>query len=200
MMQIDGVYWPDYATAHDRDSALAHVSVLDEAIALCPQHQTAVQAGGNVGLWPRRLAEVFQRVITFEPHTESRECLTVNVPESVEVHTEALGMFASRGRMQSHKLGQHTLESGDEVSIIPLDALHLTDVDLMQFDIEGYEWFALYGAVDTIRRCSPVIQVELKRHGARYGMTDTQVETFLEVLGYTRAATVDRDVVFARAA
>ena len=33
---------------------------LEQVIALTPQHRVAVQAGGNLGLWPKRLAQDFR--------------------------------------------------------------------------------------------------------------------------------------------
>lgn len=49
-----------------------------------------------------------------------------------------------------------------------LDALaaeqHCTDVGLIKFDVEGHEIEALRGAAETIRRCQPVIQVEVDRN------------------------------------
>jgi hypothetical protein len=41
-----------------------------------------------------------------------------------------------------------------------LDSLGLTDVSFMKIDIEGYEYYALLGAVDTITACRPVILYE----------------------------------------
>ena len=89
MIAIEGLYWPDDVGTKWRHS-LRHVRSLEWAIARCKRRRTAVQAGGNIGLWPRRLAHSFDRVITFEPDDISRECLACNVPSNVEVRAEAL--------------------------------------------------------------------------------------------------------------
>lgn len=43
-----------------------------------------------------------------------------------------------------------------------LDSFNFQDVDLIKVDIEGTELFALMGAVETIKKWHPVIQVELR--------------------------------------
>lgn len=51
------------------------------------------------------------------------------------------------------------------VKTIPLDALGLTDVTAMKIDVEGAEEEVLRGALDTLRRCCPVLSIEIEeRH------------------------------------
>lgn len=196
MIQIQGLWWPDDVQSK-WVHAFKHVRSLEFAIAVCRQHRTAVQAGGNVGLWPRRMAESFARVITFEPDTISRECLAVNVPASVEVRPEALGERSDRAGLYRESLGSHRVVPGASVEIIALDSLRLTDVDLIQLDIEGYEFHALAGAVETIDRCRPVIQVELRGFTKQYGHSDTDVREFLTAAGYRQvSAQPGNDFVF----
>lgn len=183
MTQIQGVWWPD-DVGTKWQHAFRHVQSLEWTLKRCKQRRTAVQAGGNIGLWPRRMAEWFTRVITFEPDAISRACLQQNVPPSVEVRDEALGERVSACDLSRKSLGSHRVQEGTALPMIALDVLQLVDVDLLQLDVEGYEWHALQGARETIARCHPLIQVELRGFTEKYGQTDEAVSTYLYGLGY----------------
>lgn len=201
MIQIKGLWWPD--TVGDQYAhALMHVESIEWAIKRCKLRRKAVQAGGNVGLWPRRLAQSFDKVITFEPDDVSRECLLMNVPDNVEVGVTVLGSeFGSCG-IKHRGLGSHNVIDGDVCEMAPLDDMGLEDVDLLQLDVEGYEWHALKGAEDTIRRCRPIIQVELRDSPlARHGSTPGEVRAWLAARGYRQvSAQQGSDFVFEAAA
>lgn len=200
MIQIHGLFWPTDVGDKWRHS-LKHVRSLEWAIAHCPRKRTAVQAGGNVGLWPRRLAQVFSRVITFEPDAISRECLQRNVPANVSVFPCALGAGAGVCDIERASLGSHRVIAGDRVPVLPVDAFELPDLDFLQLDVEGFEWFALDGAARTVLRCRPLIQVELRNFGAQYSKTDADVRVLLESWGYREASQQPgNDVVFEVAA
>lgn len=178
-----GLWWPDDVGLKWQHS-LRHVRSIEWAIAACSQRRTAVQAGGNIGLWPRRLAEKFDRVYTFEPEPISRACLERNVHANVVVSGAALGAEPGSCAVARKSLGSHKVCDGDTVPVVPIDALNLADLDLLQLDIEGYEWHALMGAIATITRCHPLIQVELRNFTEHYGRSDAEVRELLRSLGY----------------
>jgi FkbM family methyltransferase len=188
MVRIEGLWWP--ADVGDRwRYSLRHVGSLDWAIAHCRRKRTAVQAGGNIGLWPRRMAVEFSRVITFEPDLISRECLERNVPHAVEVRPEALGDRPGRCALKRKSLGSHHVIPGDVVSVLTVDSLNLADLDLLQLDLEGYEWHALAGARETLLRCQPIVQVEIRRFTERYGQTAIGLRQLLADCGYRLVST-----------
>lgn len=200
MIKHGALWWPD--TVGDTwKHSVAHLQSIEWGIAHALQHRTAVQAGGNIGLWPRRLAASFQRVITFEPDAISRECLRANVPASVDVRDEVLGDQSGMCDVKHRGLGSHRVVDGDRLTITTIDALGLTDLDYLQLDVEGYEWHALQGAMETIARCRPLIQVELRDHTTKYGRSDDQVRACLASWGYRQASEQPgSDVVFRWAA
>lgn len=196
-MDIQGLSWPD-DVGERWQHALKHVHSIEWAIAHCARRRTAVQAGGNVGLWPRRLAEVFARVITFEPEPVSRACLTRNVPASVEVRAEALGAADRACAVKRRSLGSHRIVDGGDVPMVALDSLALSDVDFLQLDVEGYEGQALLGARETIARCHPLIQIELRDMGGPYGDNDAAIRQWLGALQYREVSRQQgSDFVFA---
>ncbi len=199
MIKIQGIWWPDDVGEKWKHS-LKHVRSIEWAIAHCPRTRTALQAGGNIGLWPRRLADVFARVITFEPDATSCACLLLNAAAAasrVEVHGKALGATPGRCNVKHRSLGSHQVVEGDEVEVTTIDTLGLTDLDFLQLDIEGYEWHALQGAIETLRRCRPLVQVELRGFTEKYGASDAAVRRFLGELGYREVSQQrGNDVVF----
>ncbi len=190
MTTIHGLQWPD-TVGSKWEHALSHLSSLDVSIKRCRAQgrlRTAVQAGGNVGLWPRAMALEFARVITFEPDALSRECLTANVPASVEVRAEALGDRACLCDVKHKSLGSHKVVPGTTVQMITLDSLELQDVDLLQLDVEGYEGPALRGAAVTLARSKPIIHVELRDLNLASGHTAGEIVAWLRDRGYRQVA------------
>lgn len=201
MTRIHGLYWPDGIRDSQWQHSLKHVRSLEWSLARCSHKRTALQAGGNIGLWPRRLSQVFERVITCEPDAESRACLVRNVPPFVEVRSEALGDDIGVCGLARQSLGSHCVIRGDQIPMTTIDGLQLPVLDFLQLDIEGYEWHALMGGRDTIARCQPVIQLELRNFTEAYGQSDDEVRRLLDSWGYREVSQQPgNDVVFEVAA
>lgn len=186
-------FWPAYTTPNEKAYTLKHVKVLEPALALCQWKRTAVQAGGSIGYFPLRMSADFMRVITFEPEPLIRECLKKNLADfpNIEVRPEALGGVACKCSIERRGFGSHFVRPGSSVDMITLDSLELTDVDLIQLDIEGYEICALRGAEETIDRCQPIIQVEILDRS-----DGDEVRAFFERMGYFLKQSTGRDYVF----
>jgi FkbM family methyltransferase len=79
MKQVRGWWFPD----EDKAFSGFHFDECERDIPWFLSHVegrgTVIQAGGAVGMYPLRLAEHFQRVITFEPDPQNWECLQANV-------------------------------------------------------------------------------------------------------------------------
>lgn len=186
--------WPDGTEEHQKEHALRHVKILDVAIRACgDRRRTAVQAGGNVGLWPIKLAAHFKKIITFEPEPISFACLKQNVRhlKQVECRQEALGAIGQMCGIERRSLGSHRICQGFDIKMIRLDSLELTDVDLLQLDIEGGEYPALLGAEKTIRKSRPIIMLEFLSKDAENCCTE-----WLKAKSYRCTTTLGRDFIF----
>jgi FkbM family methyltransferase len=168
--------------------------VLDEAIKLCKGSDVAVQAGSNLGLFPKRLAEAFDTVFTFEPDKELSEFSRYNAPERNIVHIHAaLGnstdpVSLGYGRRDpsdrpAHEGLTHIKGAGDIPQVI-LDEMGLHVCDLIYLDIEGYELFALQGAERTINSCRPVIGVEINSGLKHYDLTGGEIREWIKTHDY----------------
>lgn len=179
---------------------------LDEVIAIVPGRALVVQAGGNLGLFPKRLAEEFVRVITFEPDPKLFSHLKQNAPEkNIEPVWAALGecndpVSVSSKRRDStgkpdHEGLTHVSGSGN-IPQVRLDEMSLPCCDLIYLDIEGYELHALRGATETIARCRPVIAIENNKNAKFAGFTREQVSAWVLERGYKFVMRVNSDDVF----
>lgn len=181
--------------------------VLDESVDVtkiveaCGTRRRAVQAGGHVGIWPLALSTLFQNVTTCEPEPSNYAAMVKNLSETTNVEARMCVLGQCAGRVGMNRAfrgndGAHRVADGDECEVITVDSLGYDDVDLIQLDVEGYELFALRGAEETIRRCKPVVCVELKGLSLVYGIEDYETVAYLTNLGYQKAFRVRQDVVF----
>ena len=181
------------------------LAALDLVLTRVPRRRAVVQAGGNLGIFPKRLAETFEAVYTFEPDPRLFAALCHNAPESNIVKVQAaLGdgpalvatsMKRRLGHLKDHEGLAHIAGQG----IIPtlrLDDFWLPVCDLIYLDIEGWETFALNGAVETIRSCRPVLAVEVSATAHYVGLTPDELRDQILGYGYRLAMRVLSDEVF----
>jgi len=178
-----------------------------EVVDFCEHRRVAVQAGGNLGIFPKFLATQFHTVYTFEPEPELFEHLCLNAPErNIIKFQAALGckretVFISRQRRdssgrKSHEGIAHVAGPGP-IPTLQVDDLGLDVCDLLYLDVEGYELYALQGARETILRCQPVIACEINKSLEQMGgITADDVRTHIRLHGYKHIGRIRSDEVF----
>lgn len=181
------------------------LAVLDSVVARVPEKRVAVQAGGNLGLYPKRLAESFHAVYTFEPAGDLFAAMMRNAPEpniyrfqaalSDRPHQVAMSRVRRDGKPNNHEGITHIAGAGD-VPAMRLDDLALPVVDLLQLDLEGWELYALRGAVETLARCRPVLCVEINKSLEFIGISADTVRQFIFDAGYRFVERRESDEVF----
>lgn len=127
----------------------------------------AVQAGGNMGVYPYMLSRMFKTVYTFEPDSINFHCLVHNcqVDNVIKINS-ALGaehrlVGVKRNNMQN--VGTHTVSlEGDNVFTpqLMLDDFDLASCGLLWLDVEGYEMQIILGARRVISAYKPIIMAE----------------------------------------
>lgn len=182
------------------------LEALDVAVKLTRKRNAAVQAGGNLGVFPKALSAVFRTVYTFEPDAGLFASMIKNAPErniiklqaAVGCTHEQVSMECSRRykkHLAPHEGVTHVVGSG----IIPtlrIDDLGLSECDLIYLDIEGYEYFALQGAVETIRAFRPVIGVEVNANVKYSGHSAQELRELILSFGYQCAEKIRKDEIF----
>jgi FkbM family methyltransferase len=202
MKLVEGWHVPDIDECC-LPAILSELPDLKASYAFMTKFRTVIQAGGNVGVYPATMAEQFERVITVEPDTANFQALILNVTniKNIDFAQAAFGDkegTASVDHVYPENIGAHQLKAGNDVRVIPIDFFEVHDCDFIQLDIEGYEHLALLGAEQTIKKTYPVITLELKGLGTRYGYSDEDTIELLASWGYEIVGRVNRDVIFAR--
>jgi FkbM family methyltransferase len=131
----------------------------------------------------------------FEPIEEHRACFKENVRPGQGCEID-LQPFALAGADEVLRFaispestgGTHVkLEddgAGPQVVARPLDSFALSQIDFLKIDCEGYEYFILTGAEETVRRDRPCIVVEQKPgKGSMYGLDDHEAVKLLQSWG-----------------
>lgn len=173
---------------------------------------TLVDVGAHSGSLTLALADLpWTRILAFEPlptaFARLRQAVRTRfggIPAHVVLRPEALGeaagtlalevpVVAGQAQEQWASVAKDyaALQADDPrieavrrytVPVLPLDALELDDVTAIKLDAEGAEEEVLRGAAATLRRCRPVLSVEIEeRH--RPGCT-RRVPDLLVGLGY----------------
>ncbi len=181
------------------------IPVLKEVIEIVPQHRVVVQAGGNLGVFPKVLSGRFKTVYTFEPDPELFEIMCTNAPErNIVKFQAALGyerkmVGMSRQRDDGgipHEGVSHVSGSGN-IPTLQIDDLGLPVCDLIYLDIEGYELHALRGATTTIVRCKPVVACEINKSLEHMdGITREDVHTWFRIRDYEFLKKIRSDEIF----
>lgn len=220
-MKRAGWYWvPDHETLQ-LDQLRAggwQLDHLDAALEHVPagRRRIAIDGGAHVGSWTfHMLKRGFNTVRCFEPSRDTFECLRENVHEwslehvadpakqFVGLHRCALGAETNKMGMKDDTKyaggntgGRHLKGDGD-VDVRPLDVYRWDDVDFIKLDLEGYEPFAIRGAIETITRCKPVIMFEDKyRMAHRYSYAPGEAGRMLEGLGMIQLGEVGSDKIY----
>lgn len=182
------------------------LETLVAALTYVPGRTACVQAGGNLGIFPKRLAQEFETVYTFEPEAALFAAMVNNAPEQNIVKMQAaLGCERIPVRMECsrrddsgravHEGLTHVAGHGTIPTLL-IDDLGLQACDLIYLDVEGWEYFALRGAVQTVRRCRPVIAVEINRNIAFSGRTADDLRQLILSWDYVHRLTMHSDEVY----
>ncbi len=194
---IDGDYWPT-DDKECRKSVMVTFKDADVALKICRGKKVVIQAGGNCGIWARYLSQHFETVYTFEPDITNFICLNLNVPEANVIRMQAalgakskpISILKAPGNVGAHRVG----DTGG-IPVIRIDDLRLEACDLIQLDVEGYEYFCLKGAIHTIDNFKPVIMIEDKGHHKKYGVEHKELTDLFDVLGYVKYHKINRDLI-----
>lgn len=146
----------------------------------------AIQAGGHCGWMVKEFKKYFKTIYTFEPNNLEFLCLCMNLPEENIFKIQAcIGNDHQLVKMRQHPWGSgaNHIEGVGNVPTLKIDDLNLYACDFIQLDLEGYEYFALLGALETIKRCKPLICIERSWY-FRYGVTNEMLDNLFKSLGY----------------
>ena len=159
--------------------------------------RVVVQAGGNMGMYPRLLSTMFERVYTFEPDPVNFHCLVANCQrDNIVKLNAALGpshqlVNVSKDQDWDINYGIRTVvpDQSGVTPMLKIDDLALDQCDLIMLDVESYELKALKGAVETLEKFGPVVFAE------QHPGCDS-CEPFLRAFGYSVIDYSFHDLIF----
>jgi FkbM family methyltransferase len=160
-----------------------------------PWGGVAVDVGANIGDTTIPMADLVGmagQVYAYEPNSRAFECLSHNLVQGgVDLWTvayqQAVGEVTTTAwlRLSPNAGASHitscpeSLFSPVQVDIVRLDDKKLQYCDFIKIDVEGIELQVLTGAEETIKRCRPILYIEIAVHCDRYGIQKTDILQWL---------------------
>jgi len=171
---------------------------LDIAFKFCKKTRHAIDIGANYGLMSYNLSKHFDHVSSFEIVPEINECFKMNVSkfnlDNVSVYDCGLGNKTEQVALNFNPTSTFSTHVNTEVLgnalVKTLDSFNFKDVDFIKIDAEGYETFIVQGGLATIKKYTPIILYERKRHALRYNQSLNSVLEILSKYGYKELADV----------
>jgi len=161
-----------------------------------------VDVGANIGWTALRMASIAKNgwVMAFEPdplnHQRCKENVNLNSFENLQLFPVALGSETGHATMEVRTPynfgGNRIIPGGGEGRLVSLrklddmvDEFPDSQIDLLKIDVEGYELEVLRGAAQLIKRCKPILFVELDDNNLRdHGSSAADLVESLESNGY----------------
>ncbi len=157
-----GNYWETFLHKYFKEYSNKELNCLD--------------IGANIGTHTVILSELFKNVYAFEPQKEVFELLKLNLKENnctnVIPYNFGLGEKEKKANLgfidknKSNNFGGVAIVEkegdikGESIDIKTIDSLELKDIGFIKIDVEGYEYNALLGGEQTIKKYRPVIVFE----------------------------------------
>lgn len=189
---IDDVSCWNYMLSHPTLPQLISSHVNDKKV--------CVQAGGNMGYYVKQYASLFDNVYTFEPEPINFFCLNQNIQEeNVFKYQACIGYERNLVdlKIKLKNRGKNYVNGVGKIPTLRIDDLNLSTCSLIHLDIEGFEYFALQGAVNTIKKCKPVVALEFfDKCATRFNYTLEDIESLIDSLDYTLLTTYEEERVF----
>jgi len=175
-----------------------------------PAGQLFIDIGANVGLYAMWLAGNFKKIVTVEPHPVNNYIIRKNIELNGFTNISMLEVAAwSRpemlyfNQMHPNDLASGAIVSGapNEKAVVapflvlgvPLDDYDLNP-DFIKMDIEGGEFEAIYGLVETMERTKPVMLIEI--HQFTDGRTVGRFKDIMSGFGYDCTVATTKDGCF----
>ena len=198
----EGWWWPKYDMSCFK--FLSKRTQLPKLISkYCKKKRTLIQAGGNAGMYVNLYSKLFDTVYTFEPDPINFYCLTKNTGSNVIKFQGCLGNKPTFVNLNYNEVnpkkpncGGLAIAGQGKIPVFRIDSFEFEECDLIHLDIEGYEKFALLGAIATIEKCKPVIALELNSLSERYDSNNEEVINLITSIGYTHVDTIEEEYIF----
>lgn len=131
----------------------------------------AVDIGANTGEVTNILSKHWNKVTAFEPTPDTFEYLKNNVNQNVSCKNiglsntkDSLKFITGKDQRKNQIVSNDFTKKGWEtisIEVTTLDSFNFSDVDFLKIDVEGHERHVVLGAEQTIKKCKPLIVIEI---------------------------------------
>ena len=171
------------------------------------EKNNAIDIGAHIGFHSLYFSELFNTVHSFEANDQNYECLKYNtkLKTNINCYNFAIGEMSSHGKIiipwdfpikENINSGMGYIVSGDDVEIHSLDSLKLDNISFIKIDVEGYEYFVLKGAMETLKNNKILLMFELNGHESRYNITYDDINELLQSIGYKFINKIDQNYFY----
>ena len=157
------------------------------------KNMICVDVGANIGYYSTLYSKIVEKsgkVISIEPSPVNFQYLKNNLElqnfNNFQLFNCACGENQNNVKFLIDKRANKCMVVGDDFSsttssivTIPVRTLddivsecQVKNIDFIKMDVEGYEWYAIQGSLETIQKFKPTIQIEI--HFNRIGMDITK--------------------------
>jgi FkbM family methyltransferase len=201
-LNSSGYTWPNNGlyTWNALNRELDHLSYIEPHLR---NKNVMVQAGGNCGLVVKPFTSVFKHIYTFEPDPVNFYCLNLNLPfNNVNKIQACLGdkhEMVGITNPFADDVGGYHVAAGSTIPTFRIDDLELKECDLIMLDMEGYEFNALKGGIETIKQYTPILCIEIFDQWLnRFNVTGDEILKYInDTLNYKLVDKYTSDYIFA---
>ena len=176
------------------------------------QNITFLDIGANIGWYSLLTAQFLNdncKIYAFEPFSANTKLLLAsklkNNFKSIKViqaaagnqfGTVAFGASGSNGQCKEVGIEAESILVSDTVNMVKIDNIVKEKVDLIKIDIEGAEYNALLGSINTIKNSLPIIFSEFTPTAlpSVCGITWDEYLNFIVNLGY-QISVIDKELI-----
>lgn len=120
-------------------------------------------------------------------------CGELAIPQPNYFQPSSFGSLEIKQRENTEFIGQnisYDKKSMNKIPMISIDSLNLQRLDFFKVDVEGMEVEVLKGSTETLKRCKPIMLVEVIKSDHR------AIQELLESLGYLPPSSIGGNEVF----
>ena len=166
----------------------------------------AIDVGANIGAMTIAFSKTYGTVYSFEPSTKAFAYLKKNIDHNGSKNVIAInkGLSSTSSKLILYEDSANPSFSSihdkvgkpREVEVITLDSMDIQSVSFIKVDIQRHESEFIKGALETLKRCRPLIALELPERDEQEKKEYQTCRSLLESVNFVQITRKKKDVLF----